>query len=120
MTRLKQLEHFIEQSTLRHICQQAQHGGQRFCCFGFKLETQLTEFGCKPDRTNDADRIFAIPGHWIANHAQDFFIRVLHTAVIIHQILRLRVVVHGIDGEVAAGGVFILRAPYVVTQNTAT
>ena len=87
MARLKQLEHLIEQATLRDICQQPQHGGQGFCCFGFKLETQLTEFGGKPDGTNDANRIFTIPRHRIANHAQDFFIRILHAAVIIHQVL---------------------------------
>ena len=37
----------------------------------------------------------------------------------VHHDLRLRVVVHGIHGEVAARGVLVLRAPDVVTQHAA-
>ena len=40
--------------------------------------------------------------------------------MVVDHFSRFRVVVHGVDGEVATRGVFVLRAPDVVTQHAAT
>ena len=39
--------------------------------------------------------------------------------MVVHHDLALRVVVHGVDAEVAPGGVFVLRPPHVVAQHAA-
>ena len=115
MAGLQQLEHFVKQATLWDIGQQFQHGAQWLACFTFQFKPQRTQLGCKSNSTNDSNRVFAISRNGVTNHAQNFLLRVLHAAVIVHQILGLRVVVHGIDREISTGGVFVLRTPYVIS-----
>ncbi len=55
----------------------------------------------------------------IADHAQQARAHVFHAAVVVVHGLVGRVVVHRVDGEVAAGGVLGLGAPHVVAQHAA-
>ena len=118
MSGLQQLEHLVEQSALRHVGQQAHQSLQGCSGVGFDLEAQSAQLGGKAHRSDDAHRVFAIPGRRVANHAQQLLFCILHAAVVIDHIPRQRVVVHGIDGEVAPRCGFVLRSPHVVAQHT--
>ena len=117
MTRLQQLEHFVEQAALRHVGQQRQRRREGAGGLGLEREAQRRELGGKAHRPDDAHRVFAVTGGGVADHAQHAVARVLQALVVVHHDLRLRVVVHGVDGEVAADRVFFLRAPDVVAQH---
>ena len=119
MPGLQELEHFIKQAALRHIGQQGKAFAQRRCGFAVHLEAQRRQLGRKAHRADDAHRVFAVTHTSVANHLEGFVFGVFDTAVVIDQNLRLRVVVHGVDGEVAPDRVFLLRTPDVVTQDAA-
>ena len=119
MPGLQQFEHLVKQTALRHIGQQGGRWGEGFGGFGFQLKAQGAELGRKSDGTDDAHRVFAVTGHRVADHAQHPLFRVLDAAVVVHHDLRLGVVIHGIDSEIATRGVFVLRTPDVVAQHTA-
>src|SRR5690606_21564248 len=55
----------------------------------------------------------------VADHAQHALLGVLDATVVVDDRAGARVVVHGVDGEVAAGGVLVLGAPDVVAQHAA-
>ena len=81
---------------------------------GFDVKTQL---GRKTHHTDDTNRVFAIADLWVTNHAQHALFDVLDAMMEVDHDTGVRVVVHGVDGEVAASGVLILRTPDVVTQH---
>ena len=116
---MQQLEHFIKQPALRHIIKQ--HDGllNRRSGFGLQLEAQVAELGGKAHRPDDAYRVFAVTGHRVTDHAQGFAFGVFEAVVVVDHHLRGRVVIHGVDGEVAAHRVFLLGAPDVVAQHAA-
>ena len=114
MTRLQKFEHLVEQTALRDFGQELEHALQRRGCFGFQRKPQVAEFGGKAHGADDAHRVFAVAGGGVANHAQDFFLGVGDPAVVVDHFSGLGVVIHGIDGEVAACGILVLRAPDVV------
>ena len=120
MARLQELEHLVEQAALRHIGQQGLGLDQRFRSFGFELETELAELGRKTHGADDAHRIFAVACDRVTDHAQGVLFGVLNATMVVHHDLRLGVVIHRVDREVAARGVFVLRPPHVVAQHTAT
>ena len=114
---LQQLEHLIEETALRHIIKQLDGLLNRRGCFGFQLEAQVAELGGKTHGADDPDRVFAVAGHRVTNHAQGFALGIFEAVVVIDHHLRGRVVVHGVDGEVAPHRVLFLRAPDVVAQH---
>ena len=116
---LQQLEHFVKQAALGHVGQQALEGGKRAAGFGVELEAQVRELGGKARGADDAHGVFAVARGGVANHAQHALLRVGKAVVVVHHDLALRVVVHGVDAEVAPGGVFVLRPPHVVAQHAA-
>ena len=119
MAGLQQLEHFIKQAALRHIGQQGLHGHQGLGGFAFNFEPQAAELGGKTNRPNNTNRVFTVAGGRVANHAQGVLLCVFKAAVVVHHHLTLRVVIHGVDGEVASHSVLVLRAPHVVAQHPA-
>ena len=119
MPGLQQLEHFVKQAALRYIVKQLFGFDDGRSGLGLELETQVAELGGKTHSADDAYRVFAVAGHRVANHAQGFVLGVLESAVVVHHDLGGRVVIHGVDGEVAPHRVFFLRTPDVVAQNTA-
>ena len=116
---LQQLEHFVKQAALWHIGQQRQRGGNGLAGFGIELETQGVELGAKTHRADDAHRVFAVARGHVANHAQHLFLGVADAVVKIDHHLRLRVVVHGVDAEVAPRRIVLNGAPHVVAQHPA-
>ncbi len=77
------------------------------------------ELGGKTHHAQHAHRIFAITRGRVADHAQQTRAHVGHAVVIVQHGLRGRIVVHRVDREVAARGVFVLLAPDVVAQHAA-
>ena len=114
---LQQLEHLVEQPALRHVGQQLLHGHQRRGGLRIEPEAQHPKLGREAHCADDAHRVLAVTRGGVADHAQREFLRVLDAAVVVHHHLRLRVVVHRVDGEVAPYRVFLLRAPDVVAQH---
>ena len=119
MAGLQQLEHFVEQTALRHVQQQLARGRQRLQRLGVEGETQTTELGGKTHGADDAHRVFAVARGGVANHAQRLLLRVADPVVEVDHGLRLGVVVHGVDAEVAASSIVFDRTPHVVAQHTA-
>ena len=118
MPGLQQLEHFVEQSALRHIGEQVLRLDQRRSGFGLEREAQTAKLRRKTHGTNDAHRVFPVPCGRVANHTQGAVFGILQAMVIIHHHLVQRVVVHGVDGEITPNRVLFLRAPDVVAQHT--
>jgi len=116
MPGLQQLDHLVEHARQRHVGQQRRHRGDRGAGLGLDGEAQL---GGETHRAQDADRILAVAGLRVADHAQHLLARVGQTAVVVHDHLLLRVVVHRVDGEAAARRVLDLRTPDVVAQHAA-
>ena len=114
---LQELEHFVKQAALWHVGQQFLRGHQRRGGFGLQFEAQRRELGGEAHGTDDADRVFAVAGSGVANHADDALFSVFQAAVVVDDDLRFGVVIHGVDGEIAAHGVFFHRAPDVVAQD---
>ena len=119
MAGLQELQHFIKQAALRHVVQQRLRLDQRRRGLGVHLEAQAIELGGKAHSADDAHRIFAVARGGVANHAQGVVLGVFEAMVVIDHNLRLGVVVHGVDGEVAPHRVLFHRAPDVVAQHAA-
>ena len=120
MSGLQQLEHLVEHAALRNVGQQRferAHGGGRLAV---QLEPQAGQLGGKPCGTNDAHRVLTVARGRVTDQPQPSLACIFNAAVVIHHRLRARVVVHGIDGEVATCRIFVLRTPHVVAQHTAT
>ncbi len=119
MAGLQQLEHFIEQAALRHIGQQRLALHQGLGRLGLELEALARQLGGEAHGADDAHRIFTVARGRVANHAQHALLGVVNALVIVDHDLRARVVVHGVDREVAARGILVLRTPDVVAQHAA-
>ena len=117
MPGLQQLEHLVKQTALRYVVQKRLALDQRPGGLGFQLEAERAQLGGKAYRADDAHRVLAVAGGSVANHAQGAALGVLEAIVVVHHNLGLRVVVHRIDGEVAAHRILLLRAPDVVPQH---
>jgi hypothetical protein len=73
----------------------------------------------KAHHAQHAHRVFAVARFGFADDAQLLGADVGDAAVVVQHRLAGRIVVHGVDGEVAAGGVFVLLAEGVVAQHAA-
>ncbi len=113
---LQQLDHLVEHPRQRHVREQRRHDGDRRAGLGLDREAQLRG---EAHGAQDADRVLAVAGLGVADHPQHLLAGVGQTAVVVDHQLALRVVVHRVDGEVAARGVLDLRAPDVVAQHAA-
>ena len=120
VTGLQQLEHLVEQAALGYIGQQGQRGRQRRFGLGVELEPQSAELGTKTHRTDDAYRVLSVTAGRVTDHAQHALLGITDAMVKIDHGLGFRIVVHGIDGEIAANGVVLDRAPDVVAQHPPT
>ena len=120
MAGLQKLEHFVKQTALRHIGQQGRRSLQRFGGARLQGKAQVVQLGSETHGADDAHWVFAVTGGRVANHAQDTLFGVFQAMVVIDDVARQGVVVHGIDGEVTPRRIFFLRAPDVVAQHTAT
>ena len=80
----------------------------------------MRQLGAKTNRANDAHRVFAVARGRVTNQFERALFAVLHALVVVHHDLRFGVVVHSVYRKVTARGIFVLRAPHVVAQHTAT
>ena len=117
VTGLQQFQHFVKQTALRHVRQQAQRFLQRRNGFRFHRKARSAQFRREAHRPNQTHGVFAVARGGVANHADDALFHVLVTVVVIDHDLGLRVVIHGVDGEIAARGILVLRAPDVIAQH---
>nr|GEU28121.1 hypothetical protein [Tanacetum cinerariifolium] len=112
----EQLEHLVEHARGRHVVDQGRHQRDRRSGRRFDREFQL---GGKAHHAQHAHRVFAVARLGLADDAQGFRADVLDAAVVVQHLPVGRVVVHGVDGEVAPHRVFRLRAEGVVAQDAA-
>ena len=112
----QQLEHFVEEAGGRDVFQQVGHFADRL--FRFRVDGQA-ELGGQADGAQHAHRVFAVAGAWLADHAQRPRLQVADTMVVVNDRFGCRVVIQRIGGEIAAGGVFGLRAENIVVQHAA-
>ena len=80
---------------------------------------QEVELGGEPYGTQHAHRIFAVALLRVADHAQGTRLDVAHAVMEVVQHAGHRIVIEGIDGEVAPLGVFGVRAEDVVVEEPA-
>ena len=78
------------------------------------------EFGGETHRAQHAHRVFLVAVGRVTDQPQQAVAHVMHTVGVIENALADRVVVQGVDGEVAALRVFFQGAVHVVTQDAAT
>jgi hypothetical protein len=112
----QQLQHFVEHARGRHVVDQRRHHADRRAAG--RLDGEL-ELGREAHHAQHAHRVFAVARFGFADDAQLLGADVGDAAVVVQHRLAGRIVVHGVDGEVAAGGVFVLLAEGVVAQHAA-
>ena len=112
----EQLEHFIKQSCRRDVFQQAGHFPDGAARFGVDRQAKL---GGQTHRAQHAHRILAVTCPRFADHAQRLCLEIADTMVVVDDVFACRVVIECVSGEVAAGGVFLLRAEDIVVQDPA-
>ncbi|CRZ91629.1 Uncharacterised protein [Vibrio cholerae] len=112
MTRLQHFERFFVETSRRDVTQQWRKllNRRRGIFFDIKIE-----FDRKTYRAQHAYRIFTITRFRIANQAHQTIFQIFHAAGIVVDAVVCNVVIHGIDGEIAALGIFINRAVHVIT-----
>ena len=98
----KELDHFVEKSSCRHIAEQRRHFRNGSIRTFFNLETQL---GRNTHGTHHAHRVLSIARLRITDHAQRLASNVLVAPVIIVNVPRRRIVVKRIDRKVATRSV---------------
>lgn len=116
VARHQQLQHLVEQAGGRHVVDQRAQLRDRRARVRVDVEAGL---GCEAHHAQHAHRVFAVAGVRIADHAQRAGAHVFHAVMVVMHGFVGGVVIHRVDGEVAAGGVFGLGAPDVVAQHTA-
>ena len=114
MARRKQLEHFVEQARGRHVFDQAGQFADWLLRLGGDGKIQL---GGETHGAQHAHRVFPVTGGWATDHAQGLVAEIGESLVVIDHRLRYRVVVQGVDREVAPRGIFLLRAENIVAQH---
>ena len=112
----QEFHHFVEQARQRLFGQQVQAFGNRRGGIGGDLKT---EFAGKPGGAQHAHRVFLIARAGIANHHQAFGADVGHAVVEIGNFPACGVVIQGVAGEIAAGGVLLHAAVAVVLHDAA-
>ena len=112
----EQLEHFIEHARSRHVIDQRRHDLDRRARGRVDREAR---FCGKAHYAQQAHRIFAKARFRHADDAQGLAADIGHAAVIIEHDLAGRIVIHGIDGEVATDRIFMLFAESIVAQDAA-
>ena len=110
------LRELVEQPRRRDIGEQ--FGGRRDGLFGARVQRQR-QLGGEAQRAQDAHRILAQALRGFADEPQRPRLDVRHAPAVVEDDVRRRVVVQGVDGEVAAKGVFVDGAVGVVAQNQA-
>ena len=101
VARHQQLQHLVEQACGRHVVDQRAQLRDRRARVGVDVETCL---GREAHHAQHTDRVFAVAGERIADHAQRTRAHVFHTVMVVMHGFVGGVVVHRVDGEVAAGG----------------
>ena len=112
----EQLENFVEQARGRYVFQQGSHLRNRRARGGVEVEFQL---GDEARGAQHAHRVFLVAGARVADDAQHAVLDVLIAVDVVPDFAAGRVVEQGVDGEVAAQGVFELAAENVVAQDAA-
>ncbi|MNI48262.1 hypothetical protein D3C73_1028200 [compost metagenome] len=112
----QQLQHFVEQARGRHVFNELGHGADRLAR---GRVDRAVELGGETHGAQHAHRVFAVTLDRVANDADLALFQVGHAIVVVDDFLVVRVVVQRVHGEVAALGVFFLRAEYVVAQDAA-
>ncbi len=116
MAGLQQLDGLVEQASGRHIGEQIGAGADGRERGRVDIEA---EFGGKAGDAQHAHRVFAVAGGGVADHAQAPLFEVFHAPVVVDHHVADRVVIERVDGEVAALGIVVERAPDVVAQHAA-
>ena len=116
MAAFQQLHHLVEQPCRWHVLQQR---GQ--CADGLErgridLEVQ---FGGKAHGAQHPHRILSVAGGGVPDHAQQSGRQIVHPAHRIDQRFGDRIVIEGVDGEIASVGIFFAGAEHVVVQHPA-
>lgn len=110
----EQLEHFFEQARRGDLAQHRCQFADRLNGVFFDAEI---EFGCETHGPQHAYRVFLVTLLWIANQADQVIANVVYAVGVIENALADRIVIQGVDGEVAALRVFFQGAVDVVAQN---
>ncbi len=116
LTAHQQLQHFVEHARGRHVIDERRHHRDRRAGVGIDREVQ---FRREAHHAQQAHRIFAEARLRHADHAQRLVADIGDAAMVIEHHLGGRIVIHGVDGEVAPDGVFMLFAEGIVTQYAA-
>ncbi|MNZ54358.1 hypothetical protein D3C78_722570 [compost metagenome] len=114
MPREEQLQYFFEQAGRRDL---AQHRCQAADRQGAVLLDAEVELGGEAHGAQHAHRVFLVALGRVADQADQAVADVVYAVGVIENALADRVVIQGIDGEVAALRVFFQGAVYVVAQN---
>ena len=112
----QQLEHLVEQARGRHVLEQRCETGDRLA--GRLVDREL-ELGREAHGPQHPHRILAIALLRVTDHLQRARLHVVDAVVVVDHGLRGRVVEQRVDGEVATGRVFFLRAKDVIAQDAA-
>ena len=114
MAAFQQFHHLVEQPCWRHVLQQRSQRADGLERGRIDLEIQL---GGKAHGAQHPHRILAVAGGGVTDHAQQPGRQIVHPAHRIDQRLGNRVVIEGVDGEIASVGVFFAGAEHVVVQH---
>ena len=114
MAAFQQLHHLVEQPRRRHVLEQRGQRADGLERGRVDLEIQL---GSKAHGAQHPYRILAVAGGGIADHAQQPCRQIIHPAHRIDQRLGDRIVIEGVDGEIASVGVFFAGTKHVVVQH---
>ena len=112
----QQLQHLVEYARRRHVLEQAGQPRDRRARRLVDLEAEL---GGEAHRAQHPHRILAVARLRIADHAQPAALDVLHAVVIVDHRFGGRVVVKGVDREVAPRRIVGLIAEDVVGEHAA-
>ena len=117
MAREEQLQALFEQARWRDFAQQWGQFADRL--EGVLLDTEV-QLGREAHCAQHAHGVFLVAVRRVADQPQQAVANIVHAVGVIENALADRVVVQGVDGEVAALRVFFQGAVYVVTQDATT
>ena len=112
----KELQYLVDQTRRRHVFEKLRHARNRPFRCGLNLEPELRGNAHGPKHAN---RVLAVAFRGLADHSEAAFGNILKAMVIVVDLFRCRIVIHGIDGEVAAGRVLPHFAEDVVGNHAA-
>ena len=112
----QQFHDLVENPCRRHVLEQRGHPADGLEGGRIDLKIQL---GRKAYRAQHPHRILAVAGGRVADHAQQPGVQVLHAAQRVDQRFGNRVVIQRVDREVAAQGIFVAGAEFVVVEHAA-